>query len=134
MSQKRFHRSDRLFYEFLTIDLDNDGNPVVPFNIKKSYYHVHASNGVSWQDIRDEILQPQEGTLDPVLKTVTVDYPEFVVSLTLSAALKYIDDKIMGGNRAERYSLFLKGVEPFCKELISIRDDLLKEKEALLKK
>ena len=88
-----------------------------------------ASPNIIWQDIDKEIHDLRNNQLaglvnGPFLRTCTVEYPEFIVSLSLQGAVKIIENLIKADKKdcpPHPYQYFAM-VGQFAKEMVANRD------------
>lgn len=118
---KRFHKSDSVLYQYSIIKYPLE-KPHPTF--LRQIVMVHATDGVKWQEIATEIhdlrkRSPVSGS--PILMTMMVDYPEFVVALTLEGAVKIIKQLCEKNPLPSEYSWF-EQVDTFAKEMVASRD------------
>jgi len=127
IKRKRFHKSDALVYTYNTVELPLNKN----ISLSLEFCLVHAAKDVKWKDITKEIhglretsQSPILGNSSPVLQTVMVDYPDFVVALTLDGAVKIIENQIEARRTPwipHPYKYFSQ-VDDFAKEMVAQRD------------
>lgn len=121
--EKRFHKSDAIIYTYNSVEY-----PIPKSNpeFTRKMVLLHASEGVTWQDIVHEIhsyRKKPELSPDKVLLTVMADYPEFVVALTLDGCIKIVKDLAKLNPLPSEYAWF-EQVDGFAKEMIAQRDYL----------
>lgn len=128
--RKRFHKSDSTIFQFITIQLPFNSENTRQENLFRELVFVHAADGVHWQDISKEIHRLREDVKNGVplgsghiLQTVMVDYPDFVVALTLGGAISIIEDLIKSlDNQVPHPYKYFKQVDTFAKEMVAQRD------------
>lgn len=125
MNYKRFHNSDSIIYTYNEVEYpyQDTKNPT----FKRTCVRVHAAKNVTWQQIAEEIHSLRKDSFTSpysVLTTCTVDYPDFVVALTLKGCLKIINSCLEAAIdvKPREYGYFDQ-VDCFAKEMITIRDE-----------
>jgi hypothetical protein len=133
---KRFHRSDSLNYNYQTISMVKPmfgGYAPKPFDgqlpdfdsVERHGAMLHAAPHVDWVTIVNEweqlrtvnANQIDDNYNNPVMKTITVEYPEFVVGLTYRGFTKLVEQCATYGRSEYGFN-----VEQVAKGLVADRD------------
>lgn len=129
--RKRFHKSDALLYCFTEVQVPFLKEGPDEYNtFTRNTRLVYASKDATWQDIASEVLHKmniiRDEKLPPIqsiaqesmfLMTCAVEYPEFIVALTLKGFKKIMEGLPSFG----RYS-YKEQVEDLAMELVAQRD------------
>jgi hypothetical protein len=121
---KVLHKSDRIDYQYdqVTYPIDYKNLSLTPKGAQ-----VHASPGVTWQDIANE-LSTFSGNGGEVLSTCLSDYPDLLLTMTLHTARELIRARteeacrFHGKCSSEYPYVYLRKVDNFAKEMIQNRD------------
>lgn len=126
--EKRFHKSDSIVFQYTVIQcpLDTPESIKNPTFIRK-IVHIFASKNVTWNQISKEIHTLGADSINrpyAILSTCMVEYPDFVVALGVSGAIKIISSiskKYHEKLRPKPYA-YLLATDNFAKEMVAWRD------------